>query len=76
MPQYFFHIRDGETLIQDEEGAFFEDFETARSEAYSSARDLAADQLRGGVNVSPSVVQLTDETGMVLLAVPLRSLVS
>jgi hypothetical protein len=72
MPRYFFHIRDRELFVPDEEGSIFEDFETARSEAFESARELAAQVVASGQLVDGQRVELTDEQGQVLLAVPYR----
>jgi hypothetical protein len=73
MPKFFFHIRDGQTLIRDEEGAVFQDLETAFSEARESARDLAMQKAKGGEWAVGDAVELTDMHGKVLLAVPLRT---
>ena len=37
MPRYFFHLRDDEELIRDEEGADLPDLAAARKEAALSA---------------------------------------
>lgn len=41
MARYYFHIRDGWTVIRDEQGMECADMNAARAEAYASARDLA-----------------------------------
>jgi Domain of unknown function (DUF6894) len=40
MPRYYFHIRDGDTLILDDDGCELADVEATRAEALDSARDL------------------------------------
>ena len=40
MPRYYFHIRDGDTLVFDDEGCELADWEAIKNEALRSARDL------------------------------------
>jgi hypothetical protein len=40
MPTYYFHIRDGKTLIIDDDGQELADLEAVTNEALRSARDL------------------------------------
>jgi hypothetical protein len=40
MPRFYFHIRDGDTVILDDEGYELADVDAARAEALDSARDL------------------------------------
>jgi hypothetical protein len=40
MPRYYFHIRDGDTLILDDDGCELADVEATKAEAFDSARDL------------------------------------
>jgi hypothetical protein len=71
LPQYFFHIRDGDALIRDEEGSLFADIEGACSKARLSARDLALELLRSGNNIEVQAIELTNEAGTALMSVPL-----
>lgn len=76
MPIYFFHIRDGDTVILDEEGAEFADTVAASEEARASASDLASELVREGHYSLSSQVELTDEDGAVLFIVPLKLFIS
>ncbi len=60
MAVYFFHIRHPDTLVLDEEGAEFEDGESASVKARASARDLAADRIRHGDSLFGFAVELAD----------------
>lgn len=72
MPLYFFHIRDGDTLIVDEEGRYCQDLETALAEGRKSALELAAEQVKAGQLVDGSVIEVTDQAGNVSVKIPLR----
>ena len=64
MPRYFFHIlHPGEALVADEEGQECADVAAARQEAILSFRDLAADQIKRGENVSGLVIEVMDGSG-------------
>lgn len=72
MPMYYFHIRDGGTLIRDEEGGDFQSIAAAIAEAQESACELAIEQTRGGHLVNGAAVELTDPEGNILSVAPLR----
>lgn len=72
MPTYFFHIRDGNTLIRDDEGADFEYIQAAFAEAELSAREIAIEQLKRGSLGDGAAIELTNSKGAVLMVVPLR----
>ncbi|MEP7241165.1 MAG: hypothetical protein ABI697_09805 [Devosia sp.] len=74
-PRFFFHIRDGEGTIEDEEGGDFADLDAARAEARQSARDILADQIREGGELDGQIVVIADEAGLVLDEVPFRSVI-
>jgi hypothetical protein len=66
VPLYYFHIRDGETLIVDEEGIPFPTLDAARAEAARSVREMLAEQLRTGEEVNGQVIKIADESGAVV----------
>ena len=43
MAHFYFHTRDGDRLIMDEEGLDLKDLDTARVEALKAARDMLLD---------------------------------
>lgn len=63
MPKYYFHIRDGQDLALDPEGAEFETLEAARKEAANSARELLAQRLLRGDVIDGQAFELTTEDG-------------
>jgi hypothetical protein len=72
---YYFHIHDGDQIITDHEGAYFESFELAEKEARASARDLAAHLSRGGKSLEGRGIEIADEFGTRLSFLPFPSLV-
>jgi hypothetical protein len=65
MPKYYFHIRDGQDLAPDPEGAEFESLEAARMEAINSARELLSQRILRGDVVDGQAFELTSEDGEV-----------
>ena len=76
MPRYFFHIRDLDGLVPDEEGQELASIVAARQEAMLSAYDIAGEKLRNGETIAGETIEITDEGGSLLEAVPLISLAS
>jgi len=72
MPTYFFDMQDGENSAKDEEGAAFQDMETAASEARTSAREWARQLIGSGQKIEGQVLEMRDEEGKVRLSLPLR----
>ncbi len=72
MARYFFHIRDGERLSKDPEGADFENLDAARVEAVKSARELLSQKVLNGEEVDGQAFELTAEDGTVIDRVPFR----
>jgi hypothetical protein len=66
MPRYFFNIRDGYDVDEDEEGIELPDLEAARAEALATVEELR-DELADAGNIE---LEITDETGRRLLTVP------
>lgn len=66
MPRFFFNIRDGYDLDEDEEGIDLPDFEAARAEALATVEELR-DELADARNIA---LEIVDESGRRLLTVP------
>jgi len=75
MPRYFFHIRQGEDFIPDDEGAEFEDLESAKAEAAHSCRDLAIQELRDGGQVTLWEIEIRDESGKLVYTCRAREII-
>ena len=66
MPRYFFNIRDGYDVDEDEEGVELPDIAAARAEALATVEELR-DELKDVGNIE---LEITDESGRRLLTVP------
>ena len=66
MPRYYFNIRDGYDVDEDEEGIELPDIEAARAEALATVEELR-DELRDAGNIE---LEITDDAGRRLLTVP------
>jgi hypothetical protein len=63
MARYFFHIRDGDRIIQDVEGAELPDFAAAELEATRFARSIVAVAICGGGELTGQGLIVEDEQG-------------
>lgn len=73
--RYYFHIRDGEELMKDEEGVELGNKEAARAEADRAARDLLIDKIRQHQPLDHRRFEVWDETGVPLFILPIRSVI-
>lgn len=73
MPRYYFHIRDGESVVFDREGADFASLELALEEAVTSAREIIAEAVRRGKAPDGQVFEITTEEGEVVRSMPFSS---
>ena len=62
MPRFFFHLKDGATLC-DDEGMTFDTVEEARKEAVRAAREIMADEIRRGSLTLVDRIEIADEGG-------------
>lgn len=71
MPRYFFHLRDGATLLpNDGEGQEFASLKAARREAIESARQILSEAALSGLAGSLNhQLEVTDENGRTILTV-------
>ena len=70
MARYYFHIRDHERLIVDEEGLELESLEDAIAEARRDASSMLTDGRASGEELSYQVMEVTGEDGTLLATVP------
>lgn len=72
MPNFFLRIRDGDTLLRDdEELQAFDTVGAARAEAIGSAREILSQAALVGKAASLNLqVEVVDEAGEVVLIVP------
>ncbi|SOR26800.1 conserved protein of unknown function [Methylorubrum extorquens] len=75
MPLFFFHIRDGATLIEDPDGSELPDLAAAREEAVQGARFLLAEKLKAGEVLDGQRFEITSAEGVVLALLLFKDLV-
>jgi hypothetical protein len=72
MPRYYFHIRNADDVLLDDEGTDLPDLNAARELALASARDLLGDGIKGGKAVVAESIVVADADGQELMSVPLE----
>jgi hypothetical protein len=71
MARYFFHLRDGDTLLVDDEGEELADLQAVRSYAIDSARQLLSQAVMNGTARSlHQQIEVADERGRTILTIP------
>ncbi len=70
MPRYFFHIRETEGTVEDTEGIEFPDDAAVHMEAIEAARDIMAEHIRKGLDVSGWSFEIANGSGWPIMAVP------
>jgi hypothetical protein len=75
MPLYYFHVRDGELLLEDKDGTDLPDLEAAFAEAREAAREIAADSLKSNEAIDGRRIEIADGSGKVLGDITVREVV-
>jgi hypothetical protein len=70
MARYYFNVVTSTETIEDPEGTQLPSIEAARVEAIEDARQLMASAMLSGHNISTRRIEITDDYGLVLLAIP------
>lgn len=73
MPLFYFHIRDGDTLIEDLEGIDLPGLEDARFEALQGARTILAEKVKAGAVIDGQRIEIMDDTGELRAVLPMRA---
>jgi hypothetical protein len=71
MVHFYFHIREGDELIADDQGQDLPDVSAARREAVLCAREILAAAIGAGQAGVPDAIVISDEAGRALDVVPL-----
>jgi hypothetical protein len=71
MARFYLNIKDGGTIIADEEGTDLPDIEAAKNYAMKCARCMVIDAVRAGKAWVPEAFLIADEAGRALAVVPL-----
>jgi uncharacterized protein DUF6894 len=73
MARYYFHVREMNQLVTDDQGVELPDKSAALLEAQQSARDLLADAIMAGKDRIPEEFVIADEQGREIATVPLAA---
>jgi hypothetical protein len=69
--RYFLHVKRDGLVIQDLEGTEFRDVEEATQEAIAAAREILANAIQEGTDVTEDAILIADESGHELAIVPI-----
>ena len=73
MGHFYFHVKDGANLIQDEEGIELPSVEAARRLALKTARELLCNAVKAEKPTVPEAVVIADEIGQPVEVVPIAA---
>jgi hypothetical protein len=73
MPHYHFHVRTSAGLIDDSEGMELPNTDAVRREVIQAARELMAQAILEGHDISGHAFRVETEDGSLVLDVPFRS---
>lgn len=73
MARYYFHIRDGDALIEDFEGVELTSIAIAKEEAEQAAREILAEKVKKGEVIDGQRFEINDSWGNQMLTVPFKS---
>lgn len=76
MPHFFFHVRNSEGFLEDEEGEELADLDAARAVAVTAVRSIISDESKGGLIDLRGRIEVSDESGRPVLALPFSEAVS
>ena len=72
MPHFFINFQTVDWLDKDEAGVNLPNLEEARTAALVSAREILADNVKGGARNPLQFVIITDESGQELMRIPAK----
>ncbi len=70
MPRYFFHLRQGDQMLQDIEGQELRDADEAWEAVKAAAASLMKQEFEGPVNWAETVFEVQDEAGEIVMEFP------
>jgi hypothetical protein len=71
MVRFYFHLKDGDQLMTDEEGSDLPDLSAAKREAELAAREFLAEAIKAGRSQVPESFVIADDAGRELGTVAL-----
>ena len=72
MPRYYFHVKEPEGTLKDDEGIDFETLDEVKEEAVTAAREIVSDLVLSGRGVGDKSFVVEDETDDTVLTYPFR----
>lgn len=73
MGRFFFHIRDGDMLVPDEEGCHLPDLDAVKTEAAQTARELRGQVVSDDYFLSETPrIEVRDDIGHLVMTVPVH----
>ena len=73
MGRFYFHLRQGDQLLLDDEGVDLPDFATAQSEALAAAWELYAEAIKSDKTMVSGAFVIADGAGLALDIIPLAA---
>ena len=70
MPIYYFHLRQRDLMIEDDEGVTLPDVADARRRALSEAGELASADVKNGRLCLACSIEVADDAGRIVCSVP------
>ena len=72
MPTFYFHVRDGDRMVEDPDGAELPDLAAARDKAATAVRQAVSRPLSAGRDLGRRRFEIADERGRLLATVAFR----
>jgi len=72
MTKFYINFRHGNEIAKDDEGIDLPSLADARQVAFTSARELVAENIKEASNTPLEAVIITDENGKELMTIPAR----
>jgi hypothetical protein len=72
MARFYINFRNGDEIAKDDEGQDLPGLEEARTAALVSAREILADNVKGGAKNPLQAVIITDESGREIMTIPAK----
>ena len=75
MARFYLNMSNGIGFVRDEEGQELPDLDAAREAAIAGIRSILSDEAKQGLLDLRGTVEITDESGQVLMVVPFKEAV-
>ena len=72
MPRFHFHVRDGDSLLENLEGTDFPGFEAARADTVAASCEVLAERIKAGLPLDGLRFEMHDEARHLVATVPDR----